>query len=206
MFRIVCAGLAGLIVIAPASMGQELNSAAERTAACLEIEAASERLACFENAATALSDALKAPAPAPAPASPAPAPATAAATEAPAQPDAPKWAAAPEPEPQPAPQTASAATEDEDSTPIWARVFKRDESKDQVDQINVSVTRIMRNTAGRHFFVMDDGQEWEQTMPATVRPPKGLPAAATIEEALVGSPRLTFDDGPSGAYKVRRVK
>lgn len=197
---------------------QDLNSAAARTAACLSIEDAAERLACFEAAARSLSDALdgeaatagsssSADAPAPTANVAEAAPGADVTSEAASSGDGqskasvPDWAAAP-----PAPEPEAPAEAEEDSTPIWARVFKRDDTSDQVDEISVSIVRILRNNAGRHFFITEDGQEWEQTMVMKVRPPSSLPAQATIESALVGSPRLTFDDGPSGAYKVRRTK
>ena len=208
----------------------ELNSAAERTAACLEIEDATERLACFETAAQGLSDALEAgqireetpaqpvqpeaAAAAPAPEAPA---APVQSADAPAQgqgtgsqKDAalPEWAEAPEPEPEPQPEPAATpgADSEADSLPLWARVFNRDNEEDKADEISISVVRILRNNAGRHFFITADGQEWEQTFAETVRPPRSLPAQATIKEALFGSPRLSFDNGPSGAYTVRRTK
>lgn len=206
----------------------ELNSAAERTAACLRIEDAGERLACFETAAQGLSNALassqvqeETPAqpvqPEVAAAAPAPEAQAGPAQSADIavqgqgtgnQKDAalPDWAEAPEPEPQPAPAATAEPASEAESLPLWARVFSRDNEDDKADAINISVVRILRNNAGRHFFITADGQEWEQTVAETVRPPKSLPAQATIEEALFGSPRLTFDDGPSGAYTVRRTK
>ena len=51
--------VSAVALFAPFATAQDLNSAAERTAACLDIEDAAERLACFESAATALSDALE---------------------------------------------------------------------------------------------------------------------------------------------------
>lgn len=180
--RIAITAIAGLVVVAPAGLAEDLSGAAERTVACLDIAETEARLACFEAGATALAASLDQ---------------TQAAETAPAAPEEPEWAAAPEPTPEP--------KADDNRTPIWARVLPR-EDPDAVDQIDVSVTRILRNKAGRHFFMTADGQEWEQTVVEIVRPPERLPAAATIRESLMGSPTLVFEDGPSGAYKVRRVK
>ncbi|MGB3625498.1 MAG: hypothetical protein WA989_06715 [Henriciella sp.] len=199
------------LLFTPAVFAQTLNSAAERTAACLEIADAAERLACFEDAATALSDALEeVPAQdgsvAPEKSSPV------ASIE--KEPDLPAWADAPEPEAEPAPPVQTAATaapdaeeEAEERTPIWARIIPRSKKDDKtVDEIQLTVTRILKNGAGRHFFIMENGQEWEQTFPGALTPPKSLPVAVTIEERMFGSPGLTFDDGTTGLYKVRRVK
>jgi hypothetical protein len=202
MFRIATSLLATAAICAPA-FGQSLNSAAEKTAACLQVADAGERLACFDNAAPALSRALKdQPITLPSRSDAAPAPA---ATPAPAQPDLPKWADAPAAE-APAAAVASTAPEAEPGTPLWARLMPRSDDADEVDEIIVSVTRILRNNVGRHFFLTSDGQEWEQTIVEPVKPPKGLPAKATISESFIGSPTLSFDDGPAGAYKVRRTK
>jgi len=191
VFRIICAGLTGFVLLVPVGAAETLRSAAERTAACLEITDSNERLACLETSATALSGILKEAQDT----APVAAPVTAAAV-----PDTPEWAAPPEPEPEP-------ESDDEKSGPIWARVFGGDKKDGStVDSVSISVTRILRNSTGRHFFLTADGQEWEQTSREPVNPPKGLPAAATIEETMLGSPLLTFDDGPTGAYRVRRVK
>jgi hypothetical protein len=211
-----------IAVISATAQETELNTAAERTAACLKVEDAGERLACFEEAAQGLSSALETQTPAaPLPPQPTGTPAaevtanSASAADASQQQSAegattegelPEWAAAPEPKPAPAPRATAESDAGDSDLPIWARVFSREDDADKPDAINVSVVRILRNNAGRHFFIMADGQEWEQTMADPVRPPSSLPAEATIEEALIGNPRLTFDEGPSGAYKVRRTK
>ncbi|MEQ8558309.1 MAG: hypothetical protein RIB03_08330 [Henriciella sp.] len=208
------AGISVLLVASANAQEGDLNSAAERTAACMAIEDASARLACFEDAAQGLNEALKSDKTAAPEASAAPAATPAADPRKPEQPEIvaepsqPDWAEAPEPEPEaPKQATASTATEDADeSTPFWARVFNDDGDKDKADQISVSVVRILRNNVGRHFFITSDGQEWEQTVAEKVSPPRSLPAAATIKSSLIGSPKLTFDDGPSGAYPVRRTK
>lgn len=214
------AALSVAVLLPVQAQEQDLNSAAERTAACLNIEDAAERLACFEAAARNLSDALdgdvaKVGSPAvsestgPTASAAAVAPGANVTSEAAASGDGqnkasvPEWAAAP---PAPEPEAPAKAETEEGNTPIWARVFTRDEKSDADDSISVSVVRILRNNVGRHFFITADGQEWEQTMAGTVRPPNSLPAAATIKESLVGSPGLSFDDGPSGTYKVRRTK
>ncbi|WP_147372724.1 hypothetical protein [Henriciella mobilis] len=219
--RFLALAALSLAVLLPVqAQEQDLNSAAERTAACLSIEDAAERLACFEAAARSLTDALdgeaamagssaSSDASGPAANVAAAAPGANATREAANSGDGqntasvPDWAAAP---PAPEPEVPAEPEAEDDSTPIWARVFPRGDKSKQANEISVSVTRILRNNAGRHYFITADGQEWEQTMVTNVRPPKSLPAQATIESALVGSPRLTFDDGPSGAYKVRRTK
>lgn len=217
--RLLALAALSIAVLLPVqAQEQDLNSAAARTAACLSIEDAAERLACFEAAARSLSDALdgevdaagsssSADASAPTANVAETAPGADVTSEAASSGDGqntasmPDWAAAP-----PAPEPEAPAEAEEDSTPIWARVFKREDNSDQVDEISVSIVRILRNNAGRHFFITADGQEWEQTFPGGVRPPSSLPAAATIKESLVGSPGLSFDDGPSGTYKVKRTK
>lgn len=114
-------------------------------------------------------------------------------------PKIPGWADAPS-----TPEKTDSAS-GEDKLPIWARIMPRSDSADTPDEITITVTRIMRNNVGRHFFFTEDGQEWEQVVAEQVKPPKSLPAGATISESTFGSPKLRFTDGPSGAYGVRRV-
>ncbi|QYJ02058.1 hypothetical protein KUV46_06625 [Thalassovita mediterranea] len=183
--------IASAAICAGAASAQNVNRAAEQTAACLEIEDAAARLSCFETAARELSNALES--------DEAATPAPQAQTN---EPSVPSWAQAPEPEPEPAPKA-----EDDDRRPVWARLMPRPDPEQLDDSISVSVTRILRNATGRHFFIMSDGSEWEQVAPGGVKPPSSLPAAATISDSLVGNnPGLTFDDGPNGRYRVRRVK
>ena len=206
----VAALVAALTGPVAGAQDRDVNSAAERMAACLEIADAAERLACFEAGAATLTQALEEEEPAEADvvAEPTVQPEVA------ATPAAPEASATEQPAPvQPAPAPVveapapAAPAPEAEPLPEWARVTAPPKAKEGTpDELKVSVVRILRNTAGRHFFVLSDGQEWEQTMKGTVRPPASLPAAATIESSLFGSPRLTFDDGPSGAYKVRRTK
>ena len=161
---------------------QALDEAARRVSDCRAIPDAVERLACFDSESEALAVVLAEPSAGPA--------------ETPA---APGWADAPA-------EKAPAGTAADESVPIWARVFPRTESPETPDEIQVTVVRILRNNVGRHFFFTSDGQEWEQVVAEGVRPPEALPAEATISESLFGSPKLTFDDGPSGSYGVRRVE
>ena len=200
MLRVFFAALIAIGLVAPQIAAEELENEAARTVACLEIEDAAERLACLEEAASAMANVIeqeKASAEAPAAAQPSPED----------EPEAPEWAKAPEPEPEPEPvQTAEPGSENEqEALPIWARILPGS-NRDEAKQVHIVVTRILRNAAGRHYFLTEDGQEWRQTMTEPIRPPRSLPAAATISESLVGSPMLTFDDGPNGAYKVRRTK
>lgn len=141
-----------------------------------------ERLACFDETAESLAGVLAEP--------------VADEAETPA---APGWADAP------AVKTPATGAESE-SVPIWARVFPRSDPPDTPDEIQVTIVRILRNNVGRHFFFTSDGQEWEQVVAEGVRPPEALPAEATISESLFGSPKLTFDAGPTGSYGVRRVE
>ena len=169
-----------LLGAAPFASAQQLMPAAERTIACLEVDGSEARLSCFEAAAAELSSALEIE--------------EAAAAE-------PDWAQAPKPEPE-----KKVSTEADDGKPIWARIMPGQNEPDESEQINITVTKIMRNAAGRHFFLTADGQEWEQTMVEPITPPKTLPAEATIESSLLGNPNLSFDDVAVGRYKVKRVK
>lgn len=168
--------IAGALVSPVLAQEGTLRGAAGETVACLEIDGADQRLACFETAAGKLSAALTTEDEKPAP---------------PAQPVAPA-----------ASGTAPGA---EDDAPSWARAPAAD-SETAAEEITISVARILRNNVGRHFFITEDGQEWEQTIAERVKAPSSLPATATIEQTLFGSLVLRFEDGPSGSYKVRRTK
>ncbi|MEQ9316203.1 MAG: hypothetical protein RLN72_10140 [Henriciella sp.] len=200
------------VLISPAAVAQDLNSAAERTAACLNIEDAAARLACFEEAATALSDVLEeVPAADGSVETEKSSPVASIQKEPAPEADLPRWADAPTPKPEPAVQASAAASanadaDEEKNTPIWARIIPKSDKDAAADSVNLTVTRILRNSFGRHFFITEDGQEWEQTAPEDVAPPKRLPAKVTIRRSVLGSPALSFDDGTPGLYKVRRVK
>ncbi|WP_300391478.1 hypothetical protein [Henriciella sp.] len=182
-YRFLCVALITGILIFPAlAQEQGLRNAAKGTVACLEVEGADQRLACFEEAASKLSGALSAEMEAPA---------ASARGASSSQPDTP---------------VASAPAAGEGNQPSWARAPQPQDDETVAEEISISVVRILRNNVGRHFFITEDGQEWEQTITQRVKPPKTLPAEATIERTLFGSLLLTFDDGPTGAYKVRRTK
>lgn len=201
MKHIIVTVFVGFVLMAPTSQAQGLERAAERTASCLQIESRDARLDCFDTQASVLSELLSSEE-------------ASSVTSAPAAPEsqadagvsssAPKWASAPESEKRAS--SSSSADSQKDDTPIWARLFTSDEDEATAEFIRVEITRILQNNAGRHYFITADGQEWRQTVPETVAPPSSLPAAATISESLMGSPRLSFDEGPKGAYPVRRTK
>lgn len=172
-----------------AAIAQDVTSAAEKTTACLDIATSEQRLLCFEGAASELADAL-----------------ASASEEGRQARQVPGWADPPQPKPDRTQQAAQEGDAREDKTPLWARLVPKIERGDAPEAIQVSVVRILRNNVGRHFFLTEDGQEWEQTMTEIVNPPRSLPAPATIKGSVFGNPALTFDDGPNGAYKVRRVK
>ena len=94
----------------------------------------------------------------------------------------------------------------EETVPIWARVLGGGSYDDQANEIEIVVTRILKNNVGRHYFVTEDGMEWRQTIAGYVEPPKSLPVKAKITRSLTGNPTLRFEDGTDGAYKVRREK
>ena len=185
----------------------ELKDAATKASQCRTISDDTARLACLDAAALALSLALESPS-FDAPAIPEPLQEPVA--EAPKEPE---WAKAPEPRQKPKKQAAVAApapeadaeAEKEKNVPIWARVFLPSEDEEE-NIYAVTVTRITRNNAGRHFFHTNEGQVWRQTVAGKVRPPKSLPAEAKIEQKIMGSPGLSFVGGPTGEYTVRRIE
>ena len=208
LFGLIAAGAA------PVASADDLRTAAQKVSDCRAIDDDAARLACLDAAALALSVMLSAPSDeaqaavqSQAETGPAPAPQP----ETPAEPE---WARAPEPREKPkrevaavAPAADTAATpEKEKKVPIWARVFQPSEDDDEENVYAVTITRITRNNAGRHFFHTSEGQVWRQTVAGKVRPPKSLPAAAKIEQKLMGSPGLRFVDGPTGEYTVRRIE
>ena len=114
-------------------------------------------------------------------------------------PSEPEWAG------DPVEKAKKRAAKEEASRPLWARVLPKSDPSETPDSIKVNVVRILRNNVGRHYFFTEDGEEWEQVVAEQVRPPESLPAVATISESMFGSPKLTFDNGPTGAYGVKRV-
>lgn len=190
----------------------DLDSAAAKTAACLEIENAVERLACFETTAKGLNDALNhseqpSDQASDAIASSEAAPAPRQNAEAPAADTHVAESPASAAEVASTSQSPAGQTQDKpsDDVPIWARVFNDDEEASD-NEIKVSVVRILRNNFGRHYFITADGQEWRQTSIEDVDPPSGLPVEATIEKNMLGAPSLRFNDGTQGSYRVRREK
>lgn len=201
LFSLLIAGLA------PAANADEVRTAAEKVSDCRAISDDAARLTCLDAAALALSLALesgKVEAPTVSEAAPEPV------AEAPKEPE---WARAPQPREKPKKEQAAIASpapeaeaKEEKNVPIWARVFRPNEDDDEENIYAVTITRITRNNAGRHFFHTSEGQIWRQTVAAKVRAPKSLPAQAKIEQKVMGSPGLRFIDGPKGEYTVRRVE
>ena len=188
----------------------DLRAAAAKVSDCRAIEDDNARLTCLDAASLALSLALDSPSGIVDSQVETATPPRVAKVDAPKEPE---WAKAPEPRVKPKKQAAAVATapaqeseaDKEEKVPIWARVFRGgDEEEENV--YAVTVTRITRNTAGRHFFHTSEGQVWRQTVSGKVRPPKSLPVDATIQQKLIGAPGLRFVDGPSGEYTVIRIE
>ena len=193
---------AAMICAAPQlAFADDLSDAATKVTECRSISDDAARLACLDAAALAVSLALN---------TGSSTASTAPVVTAPAPPSEPEWARAPEPKQAPVQQAATEAPQpkaEQENVPIWARVFRSDEPKEKADNVYaVTITRITRNNAGRHFFHTSEGQVWRQTVADKVRAPKSLPVDAVIQQKVLGSPALSFADDTPGSYTVRRVE
>ena len=202
----------------------DVRSAAERSAACLQLDSPVARLACLEAAAEAASAALGAadeapppPAIAPLPESSAPAAAIVAEPAAPAEPAAgtsvaatPPQVTATAPVAAPAPLTPEASGEriradriEEESRPsLLARL-----RPERPDEINLVINRITINRRDkRHKFYTAAGEVLLQAdIRQNFRPPSALPAEATVEYGVLGSKWISFADRPNRKYKVTLI-
>ncbi|MCC7249854.1 MAG: hypothetical protein IT473_14620 [Lysobacter sp.] len=73
---------------------------------------------------------------------------------------------------------------------------------DEVEDVQLTVTRIRARADGTHSFVMDNGQVWTQVEPQDVRNVRAGDTI-TIERAALGSFRLIGTRGGAG-HRVRR--
>ena len=207
--KIVSKSLALALLLGTTSgiaVAQDMRSASEKVVACQTIEDATERLVCFEAAATELSLILSAPALQAAPAPVAVQPAvpteqastTAATATAPA---AQQQVAATTPE-------AEAPNVPKSSLPAWIpRVTfgsNRDVEKEP-DEYRTTITRIQRNRIGRHFFTTAEGHVWKQKKIEEIRAPKTMPAEAVLSQNVTGGILIKIV-GTNRSYRVDRVE
>ncbi|MFN3212634.1 MAG: hypothetical protein ACE37M_06005 [Henriciella sp.] len=186
---------------------QDMRSASEKVVACQTVEDATERLACFEAAATELSTLLTTPAPVQSAAVKPEAPiipaAPAESTAAPTTTDA---AQAPI-------QQASAATEESGEVPrsrlpSWIPRITFGSDRDvekEPDEFQTKLTRVQVNRIGRHFFTTEEGHVWEQKTPDEIRAPKSLPADVILYQNITGGLRLKIVE-TNRSYAVQRVE
>lgn len=74
---------------------------------------------------------------------------------------------------------------------------------DRPKKYYTTVTRIIVNQAGRHFFETSDGTTWRQVPPVPLRAtPSSLPANVTIRRTGSGARRLSFEEHPGSSYTV----
>lgn len=86
------------------------------------------------------------------------------------------------------------------SAPRGLGLFAQD---DRPKRYATNVARIIVNSAGRHFFVTEDGTRWKQVPPRPLTsPPSALPAGVTIRRTASGSRRIAFDEFPSQSFVV----
>lgn len=85
------------------------------------------------------------------------------------------------------------------SAPRGLGLFKSD---DRPKRYETSVTKIVVNNLGRHFFYTDDGTTWRQVPPAALTAPSSLPAKVTIRRTASGARRLAFEEHPSKSYVI----
>ncbi|MEL7481001.1 MAG: hypothetical protein AAGJ29_05535 [Pseudomonadota bacterium] len=201
-----------------------VKSAAERAAACLEIEDSAERLTCLESAAevarsvlrgdlakpTGEPDIVSEPrlrAPEPAPVKEAEAPTAAAPAETAALPPAQPAPEAPTPAPEtpPAPEDSRIRPEPPEAEPrpgVLARL--RPERPQDVALVIERITKRRRD--GRHTFYTSAGEVLQQSdLRQNFRAPNSLPANARVEFGVLGSKWLVFEDNPKNRFKVTLV-
>jgi len=162
-----------------------LRLAAEDAASCRELRDPDVRLACLDDAAHRLAEALGSMDQA-----------GRNAGDLPIGPDAPDAPAAVEP--------SGEATE---HPPNWASAPQhRDiEQAETPRRFEATIVRITRNNVGRHRFYTADGAVWEQTQIAEVREPRSLPTVAEFRRKLSGNPTIKFDVS-NRSYRVRRIE
>lgn len=201
----------------------EVRTEAERLLECRELADAEAKLACYEATANALDDALEAlesdevanakadeidRQEALAAEASAVAEAEARAAQAEERARLAEARAAEVEAQQAAAEAQQSEVAQEARLPMWARVFPRDSADRPKDPkvLPITVTKIQRNSMGRHFFETSDGQLWRQNSPEEIRPPKSLPAAANVSRTLAGAKWLKFETGGGRATQVRRVE
>ena len=160
---------------ATAAMADPVRDAASAVVECRGEADTQKRLACLDNAAAQMQDALSAPALAQ-PAQPTP-PAAPPQQTAQAE-SSPTWARAPD--------IPENVTRESEPSEIEVTIVKASES------------------FGRYTFVTSDGQVWRQTQPDRVRMPRNLPTTATIKRRITGNPMIHFPNLSRG-YRVERI-
>lgn len=93
------------------------------------------------------------------------------------------------------------------ATPEWAQapsppVLRADPGPQEFTGV---VVRIVRTSAGRHLFFLEDGSVWEQTQDVRVRLPASLPAQVELRSRRTGNPIMSFEGFRAG-YRVRRIE
>lgn len=195
----------GVFLVSSAS-AEDVRDASKSVVACQSIADPMEKLACFEAAAEAVSQALAEPQAAAPVAEGNSAAATALveqANQASAEP------VAPAPQAQSVASVETPETEERRLLPSWipSISLNRDSKREaRSDTFDIAVTRIQRNNVGRHYFTTADGQVWRQVEVKDVDPPSTLPAPAQLKRGAIGSIRLVFEEHPRDIYKVVRVE
>ncbi len=206
--------------LATPAIAQDMRSASEKVVACQSVADSQERLTCFETAESELSVILSTPQPVVAaqPTSPE-APTTSAQTQQAAI-SAPEVQVAPTEVPAAQASVQMASTEPPVAEklagppkrrllPSWVPTVSlslgNGDAADEPDFFETAVTRIQRNSLGRHFFTTEDGQVWRQIQIEKIRAPKSLPAEATIRQTMTGSIRLEMEEN-GRSYPVNRVE
>ena len=196
----------GIGVLMGSATAQDMRTASENVVVCQNVEDASARLDCFEQAAAELSVIMSASMPSPEMTA-AQAPVTAG--------DAVQQATAPAATtatstPAAVQQASTSATENipSSSLPSWIPRISfgggRDVEKEP-DEFETKLTRIQANRIGRHFFTTADGHVWRQKKPEEIRAPKKLPADIILYQNITGGIRLKIVE-TNRSYAVQRVE
>lgn len=80
------------------------------------------------------------------------------------------------------------------------------DNDDRPKRFHTTVTKIIVNNAGRHYFTTEDGTVWKQVPATALTAPSSLPAEVSIRRSASGSRRLAFDEHPNRSYVVTETK
>lgn len=147
-------------------------------AACMDIASNAERLACYDAQARGV-------------------------TAAPAVTMAPAAARQPGAEAAPAPERENFGLSEAQQHAAAAPVREPEQSQ-EIESVSLTVRSAREYVPGKHRFIFEDGQVWEQTTSAGLLPGNMEGTTAEIERGALGSYQMSV--GGKSGIRVRRVQ